>query len=429
MGPGEPGGHVAVLAVHLRDDVALRVGEARDGGILVAVHERSARPPRLLGVEDGGQDLVVDAHQAHGRLRDPDVVGDHRGHALPAEPHHVVEDAAVVGVVEAVLVPRGRVERGGGVVVGEHGVHARQRERLRRVDGADARVRVRAADQARVQEAGDRHVERVRLGAADDALARGRVQRRADAAGLGALGGAGAVGRRGGPAAAVADPVARTGPSPSGRSPPQPAECAWAAPPCSPRIASSMARYPVHRQRLLFITRGRSSRSPSPSDAAVTTMPGVQNPHWNPAASTNRSCTGCRSPGVPSPAAVVTSRPAARNAGRMHECTASPSRSTEHAPQSPESQPFFTLNTSCARSHVRRLWPGAGSPGISRPSTVMLTGVLLPSSWWRRPAGCRARRRAVRRRSPPPRRPAPRGSPPRAARSRHGASRRRRARR
>ncbi len=231
------------------------------------------------------------------------------------------------------------------------------------------------------------------------------------------------------PAAAVADPVARTGPSPSGRSPPQPAECAWAAPPCSPRIASSMARYPVHRQRLLFITRGRSSRSPSPSDAAVTTMPGVQNPHWNPAASTNRSCTGCRSPGVPSPAAVVTSRPAARNAGRMHECTASPSRSTEHAPQSPESQPFFTLNTSCARSHVRRLWPGAGSPGISRPSTVMLTGVLLPSSWWRRPAGCRARRRAVRRRSPPPRRPAPRGSPPRAARSRHGASRRRRARR
>jgi hypothetical protein len=114
-----------------------------------------------------------------------------------------------------------------------------------------------------------------------------------------------------------------------------------------PRMASTIARYPVHRHRFPFRCWGRSSSCASSKDDAVVTMPAVQNPHWNPAASTKLRCTGCRSSGVPNPATVTTVRPAARKAGKMQECTASPSISTEHAPQSPASQPFLTSKCPC----------------------------------------------------------------------------------
>ena len=45
---------------------------------------------------------------------------------------------------------------------------------------------------------------------------------------------------------------------------------------------------------------------------AVTIIPAVQKPHWNPKLSTKDCWTGCRSSGVPSPATVVTDFPAAR---------------------------------------------------------------------------------------------------------------------
>ena len=83
----------------------------------------------------------------------------------------------------------------------------------------------------------------------------------------------------------------------------------------TPQIASPIARYPVHRQRLPFRRRGRSSASASVNVEAVTTMPAVQKPHWNPAASANACCTGWGCSGVPRPAAVVTARPSSRCAG------------------------------------------------------------------------------------------------------------------
>ena len=49
-------------------------------------------------------------------------------------------------------------------------------------------------------------------------------------------------------------------------------------------------------------------------------MPAVQKPHWNPGASRNCRCSGCRFSGVPRPSIVVTSRPSARNAGVMQLC-------------------------------------------------------------------------------------------------------------
>ena len=114
--------------------------------------------------------------------------------------------------------------------------------------------------------------------------------------------------------------------------------------------------------------RGRSAGSVSSGTVdAVTTMPAVQNPHWNPPASTNRCCTGCRSSGVPSPATVVTARPSARSAGNTHECTGVSSTSTEHAPQSPVSQPFLTSVCPTPRSRVRRHCPGAGDVSVSTP--------------------------------------------------------------
>jgi hypothetical protein len=54
VGLREPARHVAVLAVHLRDDVALRVGEAGDGGVLVAVQQGRAGAAGEVGVQDRG---------------------------------------------------------------------------------------------------------------------------------------------------------------------------------------------------------------------------------------------------------------------------------------------------------------------------------------------------------------------------------------
>lgn len=53
----------------------------------------------------------------------------------------------------------------------------------------------------------------------------------------------------------------------------------------------------------------------------------------------------------------------------MHECTGTPSTSTEHAPQSPASHPFFTSVCPLSRSSVRRHWPGRGSASIGSPLT------------------------------------------------------------
>ena len=84
----------------------------------------------------------------------------------------------------------------------------------------------------------------------------------------------------------------------------------------TPWIASSMARYPVQRQRFPFSARGRSLLLVGEGRRGHD-HPAVQKPHWKPGASQERRCIGCRSSGVPSPSIVVTSRPSARNAGVM----------------------------------------------------------------------------------------------------------------
>ncbi len=78
-----------------------------------------------------------------------------------------------------------------------------------------------------------------------------------------------------------------------------------------PSTASTIARYPVQRQRLPFIARGRSARFASSSAATVMIIPGVQKPHWNPCAAAKARGTESSA----SPSIVVTRCPAARAAG------------------------------------------------------------------------------------------------------------------
>ena len=88
---------------------------------------------------------------------------------------------------------------------------------------------------------------------------------------------------------------------------------------------------------------------------AVTAMPGVQNPHWKPKASTSACCTGCSASPAASPAAVVTADRPRRAAGTMQECTGSPSSRTEHAPQSRRRSPSSPRRGRLAQERAQHL--------------------------------------------------------------------------
>ena len=116
---------------------------------------RRAGRQRLVGVEDGRQQLVLDLDQGER------VFGDRSG--VCADDRDLVADEA-----------HDRVERqqvgvdvhGRGVLVGEDVVHAGQAQRLRGVDRDDAGVGVRAAQDAAVEHAGASQVGGVGRGAA-----------------------------------------------------------------------------------------------------------------------------------------------------------------------------------------------------------------------------------------------------------------------
>ena len=105
----EVGGREALLDVA---DMAMDLGENVARGIVDArlssdvVDDRRARRHRGLGIEHGGQHLVVDDEAAAAFLRGGFAVGDHRCDALAGKPDHVVEDDGVIRVVGVELVPR-----------------------------------------------------------------------------------------------------------------------------------------------------------------------------------------------------------------------------------------------------------------------------------------------------------------------------------
>ena len=72
------------------------------------VDDRRARRHRRLGIEHGGEHLVVDDEAPAAFLRGGFAVGDDRGDALAGKADHVVEDDGVGGIVGVELVARRR---------------------------------------------------------------------------------------------------------------------------------------------------------------------------------------------------------------------------------------------------------------------------------------------------------------------------------
>ena len=138
VGLGEAGLDVADVAVQLGDDVALGVGDVQAG---IVVQQRRAGLHRLLGVEHGGQQFVVDLDQRERRLGRRFAGRDDGGDALADVADDGVEHQTIGGIVAGGFVPPGRETPGRRVVVGQHRDDTRRRERGVDVDGDDARRR------------------------------------------------------------------------------------------------------------------------------------------------------------------------------------------------------------------------------------------------------------------------------------------------
>ena len=140
----QPGVHIAELELHHLGDVPVPPRLAR----LVDVRPRFGGD-RLVWVEVGRQLLVGDVDEVE---RGDRRVLVHRGHR-----RHPVADVAHPVDAEGILVrrPRDDAVGRGHVAPGHHRVDARGGLGPRRVDGDDARVRVRAAQDLGVQHAGE----------------------------------------------------------------------------------------------------------------------------------------------------------------------------------------------------------------------------------------------------------------------------------
>lgn len=208
-GLGADGGRV--LAAHpvqaLDDDLADRVRVAELQGDVpdqVAVGVQRGRREGPLRVDDGLQDLVLDVDGGGGEPGRVGVVGGHGGDGLAVVPDGVLgEDGAVGDAAPVHGVARD-------VLVGHHGPNAGQRDGLRGVDGQDAGVRVRGAQDGRPQQALGPQVGGVRVRALGLGEAVGGGQGGADAVRRGLLLVGAGRDRRGVPTAGVA--VAASGP-------------------------------------------------------------------------------------------------------------------------------------------------------------------------------------------------------------------------
>ena len=290
------------------------------------MQQRRAGLHRRFRIEHRRQHLVLNPQRSASRLGRRLAVGKHGGDTLADKAHHIVQHPRIVRIVQRILVPRGGEASTWRVGRGQDAVHTRNRQGRRGVDRHDPGMRVRRTQQLQVQQARwQGHVQRVAGCAGDDR----RPGRGCDTAAKGDL----AVRRLG-----VPDAADRVG---------------------DRAIPGAAAQIPLHRGGQVLKLRLVQGLD------AVSTIPGVQKPHWKPCAATNRACMGCIPSGpATSPSIVVTSRCLARNAGVTQLCTGWPSSSTVQAPQSPASQPFLTPNQPKSRRKVRRHWPGRGEAGL-----------------------------------------------------------------
>ena len=131
-------------------------GAAGDVGIGVVVDERRARLRRSDEIDRRRLGRIVDRDQVQRVLGEIAAVGDHQRHRLAHETHPArCQRLMGARVNESGIFVEQRHGRVGGaqVLVGNHRVHAGERERGARIDAREARLGVGAAEHRRVQHA------------------------------------------------------------------------------------------------------------------------------------------------------------------------------------------------------------------------------------------------------------------------------------
>ena len=139
-GGGQPGLDVADAAVQFGD----RLREASAMRASAPLSPCTSGAPTLRatsGSKTAGSSAYSTWISRQGIVGERSGVGDDGGDALADEPHGVVEDVRVVGIVVTTVVPGRRERDGGAVTMRQHQSHARNRLRRSGVDRRDARVR------------------------------------------------------------------------------------------------------------------------------------------------------------------------------------------------------------------------------------------------------------------------------------------------
>ena len=127
----------------------------------VVVDERRARLRRSDEIDRRRLGRIVDRDQVQRVLGEIAAVGDHQRHRL-ADETHLARCQRPMGarLDEAGVLVEQRHGRVGGaqVLVGNHRMHAGERERRARLDAREARLGVGAAEHRRVQHVGETNV-------------------------------------------------------------------------------------------------------------------------------------------------------------------------------------------------------------------------------------------------------------------------------
>ena len=114
---------VAVFALDLDEDILARALNTRV--CMLVVQHRRARLHRLLGIENRGENFVIDFDEPAGRFGDAFGVGDNGSHSLADKTRDLVQNERVVGIDAVIVVQGGRVTTLWHVLPCEDGMNTR----------------------------------------------------------------------------------------------------------------------------------------------------------------------------------------------------------------------------------------------------------------------------------------------------------------
>jgi len=166
IGGGEAGIDIAHGEAEVVGDIADSVrGLAEFLGFEVFVQERGAIAHGVRGGEDAGERLVVDLDQGSGLLGDVGADSGDSGHGMSAierfagsekVPADIAERGLTLAKVDHTVGPLGKIGRG------DYGFHTGQSAGLRSIDAENAGMRVGAAQNVAVEQAGSLEVGAVK---------------------------------------------------------------------------------------------------------------------------------------------------------------------------------------------------------------------------------------------------------------------------